>query len=293
MKIIYYLLSCLCCIGCNSSKNPNKEKIQLTDLKGNWATNSLNSQADGDERYTLLSIYNDKECYFTPFQLCEYEIKGNKMKIIIDKFSSYDFKISMLNQNLSLIPLGRAKRDISEIINNDWNINENEKDKLIDTLYFHRIIKQNSIEIEEVLFRSSQCYGGLCESIYLRINKDRRVEYFGDVNVAKLDGYSGDVSDSLYNNLINQLHLLNINHLKNDYPVLMTDQPSWDLIIKYNSGKKSHTKIKSEGLEPPALRVVINELQSLPDKIKMTKNKEINPMSFIELGQPYLIEVKE
>jgi hypothetical protein len=295
MKTIYYFLLCLCFSACNNSENLGKEKgarkISLTNLKGNWSTNSLGSQVSRGERSILLSIYNNHECYFTPGLLLEYKINGDTMKIM-DKFSLYEFKICMREKDkLSLLPIGHTKKAINEFVYGSWSLRE-QKEKIIDILYFHRVVKQNTIEVNEVLFRSSQCQGG-CESIYLRIDNSCNVEYFGGAFVKKLGGYSGCISKIELQNLIDQIHLLNLDEIKENYPSTQTDNQSWDIIIKYNQGKEIHTNIKSIGLEPTALRALINELQAMPINIKMTKDKEINPMSFIELGQPYVMVIEE
>lgn len=269
-------------VGCNVEnieKRPiNDASLNFTDVNGYWSADV------GSGRSILLCIDSSNTCFFSPAeQLCEYSRNESDIKIVAENNFVYRFKILALdNSKISLkVSDTKTKSLLTDFIGIGKKYNVS-----IDTLHFDRLIQQNELVINEVLFRASPEQGDV-ESFYLKIDSNRRLTYFGESGFERLSGYSTDLNDSTFSELQKRVRLIDVNGLEESYSRNRTGQQSWDLIVKFRNSDDVNVSVYSQSSEPPELRVLINYFHDLVRTLDMRRDKSITPLSFEELGLPY------
>ncbi|WP_224994303.1 DUF6438 domain-containing protein [Cesiribacter sp. SM1] len=109
----------------------------------------------------------------------------------------------------------------------------------------------------QISYGSSGCYG-TCPSLYIRVDEDRNLWFWGEAFTEKEKGWRGSVSQKEYDRLLRQIHQLSITTLQPDYAAPWTDDQTQCVSIHYKGGEINSC---AYGLheEPVELRILFSK----------------------------------
>lgn len=139
-----------------------------------------------------------------------------------------------------------------------------------------KFVQDSSFTFNKLIFHTSACFGS-CPVINLEISSDKSIRftgnYFKDENFDEIDSarsgnFSGQLSDQLYNELIDLIITSKITEMEyNQNQILCCDAPIKTLILYHNDTRKYYKAM----FEPSVLRDLISFLYSIDQNLELTQ----------------------
>ena len=132
------------------------------------------------------------------------------------------------------------------------------RDYPADTMSLNRVYKKNTIKPSTIYFASSVCYGS-CPAMYLQINSDRTIAFYGLRYTGKEGGSSGKLSESEYATILNMINNLPVDSLKEFYHSHSSDASTRGVAIE-TDGKLIESTALGTNAEPVELNMLLTKL---------------------------------
>lgn len=162
-----------------------------------------------------------------------------------------------------------------EIIDENWISRDTEMLAIADATS-NEILPDSTFNFTRLIFNTSACFGS-CPVINLEISSDKSIRYSGnyfkDENFNKIDSarfgnFTGQLSDQLYNELIDLIITSKITEMDNNQnQILCCDAAIKTLILYHNDTRKYYKAM----FEPSALRGLISFLYSINQNLDLTQ----------------------
>lgn len=240
---------------------------QNSDLQRSWIGDDLEF-IKIDTQQVYFEVYGNY-----PHQK-KYHLIGDTLRLY-DKYTTsrdnfskqhiknYDFLINKLTStNLTLVALDSNSL---EIAGNKKIINYHER----------HLIKNRSIEFEEIKFSSTNCAFGKCPSLSLQINSEKELKFIGRRNAIKQGFYTALIPDSLYLELLEIISISELDKLKT-WQQQVADAPEYTIEIHYNNKFKY---LKNFFL-PAVTNELIRFLLEISKKIELIESKDPFEINF-------------
>lgn len=295
--LLIFFLGLIVCQSCEI-QNENRENKDPIDLDGYWSTNRISNGIHN--RPFILFCNGSVVSFLTPENKANYVTESDR--VIFQNESNFNKKMTfeVLDFNGTKMTLKSADNSTLEIIkefggfeNSDLLQSLGKKMPDLRTLYFHKLKNQNKKSFLNITFRAGPC-GGDCDVFYLKIKNTGEVIYYGSNGGQIMNGYKGLINNSEILALKNTINLLPLNQISKDYNAPWTDDQECNLKIDFVDGTSVETSVYGFNEEPTELRAVLYKLLSLPNKLSDLKpSQNVNPNSFNELGEPFVISVED
>lgn len=137
-------------------------------------------------------------------------------------------------------------------------------------------VQDSSFTLDKLIFHTSACFGS-CPVINLEISSDKSIRFtgnyfkdenFNEIDSARYGNFSGQLSDQLYNELIDLIITSKITKMENKQnQVLCCDAAVKTLILYHNDTRKYYKAM----FEPSVLRDLISFLYSINQNLDLTQ----------------------
>lgn len=137
-------------------------------------------------------------------------------------------------------------------------------------------VQDSSFTLDKLIFHTSACFGS-CPVINLEISSDKSIRFtgnyfkdenFNEIDSARYGNFSGQLSDQLYNELIDLIITSKITEMDNKQnQVLCCDAAVKTLILYHNDTRKYYKAM----FEPNVLRDLISFLYSINQNLDLTQ----------------------
>lgn len=216
-----------------------------------------------------LSIEKTELIFEKPGFLAErktYSLLGDTLRIFYvkpqqnnnpnSKIKYYDFLIKGLTDSvLILVPNNNFAKALVDY-----------KDSIVyKERHFARIAVN---DFEYIRFNSTTCKGD-CVAQAFEITSNRKMRFIGGANAKKKGFYIGDVCDSLFFSLIEEIEMSNFTRL-NSWKQQVNDIPEISIEIKYGDTIKSLKYF----IFPSVAYGLVEFLYNIPEKAKLIESKE-------------------
>ncbi|SFU17681.1 hypothetical protein SAMN04489724_4687 [Algoriphagus locisalis] len=155
----------------------------------------------------------------------------------------------------------------------DEKIERDTKQLSIEPIEF---VQDSSFTFDKLIFHTSACFGS-CPVINLEILSDKSIRFtgnyfkdenFNETDSARYGNFSGQLSDQLYNELIDLIITSKITEMENKQnQVLCCDAAVKTLILYHNDTRKYYKAM----FEPSVLRNLISFLYSINQNLDLTQ----------------------
>lgn len=223
--------------------------------------------------YVIFS-FQDSSCIafnmfnsYLPFSIDKDKLHFYAYNKNFDKEKRLTLKIISLNDSLLKVSIGNPATKYAFI-------RDMREENYRDTIVFQKIRKKNDVTPSLISFYSSGCFG-TCPSFALEIETSGRFKYFGDAYTEKVGGYKGQISEPDYKRLLNLVHCLPLNSMKDHYAANGTDNQTLSLSL-YSQGKWKDVYVYSHSDEPVELRMLLDYLFQFGRYIEAQPDRTVN-----------------
>jgi len=252
--------------------------LHLLSIMGNaFCQSKLSSRVWVGDSLEYLSIDRTELIFEKPGFLPErktYSVLGDTLRIFYlksqqnknpnSKIKYYDFLIKKLtDSSLVLIP----KNDYAKALA-DYKDSIGYKER--------HFVKTTLTRFDYLRFNSTRCKGD-CASQTFEITIDRKIRFIGGANAVKEGFYTGNICDSLFFALLEEINMSNITRL-NSWKQQVNDIPEISIEIKYGDSIK---KLKYF-IFPSVANALVEFLYNLPEKVQLSESKEPFVIAFAE-----------
>lgn len=256
MKNHLYIIILISICSC---KRPAKPSPFATPLKGTWMTQVNNP----GEELSNMFYFGDSSCNLNNqvFSYFPYQVNDSLITI------NYTDEDSALSSPI-LYKILRLHSDSLLL----QRIQKNAQTKTPFALY--RIKEKNNIIASKIHFISSGCFGS-CPSMYVEIDSNKNFRFYGRSFTDLQKGYSGKIDDGIYQNIVQQIHYLPIDSLKQYYEAPWTDDQTAGINLVV--GSKEITAVAyGTNKEPVELRLLLNYLMQLYKHVHLQKDSSFD-----------------
>jgi len=214
-------------------------------IKGDWI-----GRVDTTENNLNLTSYisfEDSTCYGSFWSYSQYQILQDTLYIngLFEKDKNSQYTILRLTPD-SLLLVATKHQDF-----------------IPDTVSASKIKAKNYILPSAVYFASSGCFGK-CPVEYLEIDSSLHVKFYGERFTAITGGYSGTITRSQYNVILNKIRNIPLTSLKPYYDAPWSDDQTCGIAI-CNGDSVIKTAAYGHYREPMELFLVLGKLEYLFD----------------------------
>jgi hypothetical protein len=232
-----------------------------TLIKGDWIGQADNAEYAHDK--TIHISFEDSTCngYFWPYS--QYQILHDTVYIkgLDDHARS---RYTILQLTAYSLTLRAAKHDSDNYIP--------------DTIIFTKIKAKNNISPSAVYFASSGCFG-TCPIIYLEIDSSRHVKFYGERYTSITGGYSGTITKSQYNIILDKNRNIPLSSLKPYYEAPWTDDQTRGIAI-VNGDSIIKTAAYGSAEEPLELDLLLSKLEYSFETRQLHPDSTVTPKYF-------------
>ena len=264
IKIALLILLISSLFSCIKTKNYDKH------LKGDWISQVY---IDSFNRTQLMFTFEDSLCsLLSPFSnLMNYELKNDKIKIIPDKNTwkslnekdRFQLKVQFSTDSTMFL---KAIDSLTKQNLQFW-------DKEIDTIKLFKVRTKNQLNFEKIGFYSSVCFGR-CPQMYLEIDNNRNLCFYGVEYTSKKGGFRAKISIKEYQTIVRKIQQIKLDALKKSYYAEWTDDQECGVIIQTKSGKYQCSAYGFDK-EPIELRLLFHKLMNIYKNVDLVKDEKI------------------
>ena len=272
MRTLYFFLIIVSLTACRSSKTNSQFELTHELLVGDWTMDPVESR-----NTPVVFSFGDTLCsYLYPFgPFTRYWVNGDTIGIESKeahqengKRADYHFQIHALDDNrIDLIPLAENSRALLREAGMEGT----------DTFHLQRIQPKNSITPIRITFYSSVCFG-TCPSMYLDIDKDGKVRFYGLNFTDPEKGHTGQLTAQQHQWILRQAVQLPLKNLERWYRANWTDDQTACITLEYTTNKVQSCAYGFDE-EPVELRILLHHLMELYKHIEL-KPADIQPEDF-------------
>ncbi len=261
-KILFSLIFFQCSI--KESRNVSLSVV------GNWCTGKIKIEG-GYMRLGILATDSTLIFIGANSEITKYKISNDTLifssplekNCNLSREIAYRFKFLITKSTVDSLNLIQISCDGNEYCPSYLKINQK--------LKFHRLPLQSDIVLNQISFSSSGCYGP-CASLFLEINKNRQVTYFGKSFSCPKGGHVCKISNSDFKFIQSLINCIDLANLKDSYLANWTDDQTISILIETNKGK-FRTRVYGYDKEPFEVRLLLSYLLNLPGILNLNPKK--------------------
>lgn len=224
-------------------------------IKGDWV--SANISSFNREQPYVFSFADSLCIAFNPYKEYRlYSIQENRLSITPDEIIPADEPTNFLIQKLDADSLILEPRSVKA---------ENKT-----VLRLGKVKPQNSETPAKIYFASSGCFGS-CPAMYLTVDSNRNIQFYGTAFTKLKDGYDGTIPVKEYKLLIDKIRALKLDEIQKHYDADWSDDQACGVSIVI-PGKTIHTTVYGYDKEPVELRILLNYMLQLYQYCDLKKN---------------------
>ena len=256
------LLSCICMFISCTMRKPDKGYAQL--IKGDWLGQR---QSDGFEhdQIDFISFEEDSTCTI------RFDHDGYWYKIQED---SLYIKSMKSEKSQVVFAIAKLTKDTLVLLSGK---------RFQNTTRYTKIHPKNNIKPTAIYFASSGCFGS-CPLVYLEIDSNRNLRYYGDSHTSKIEGYKAKLNETEYNSIISKIRNLPVDSLKEYYACSHTDDETLGIVITHDN-KITRSSAYGHEAEPMELYILLTHLQNLYKQLHLQPDSTIKKEDFFSNPQ--------
>lgn len=257
------LFSCICILISCTMRKPDNGYAQL--IKGDWLGQRQSEGFEHDQT-DFLSFEEDSTCTIL------FDHDGYWYKILEDTLYIRSMKSERIPP--AIFAIAKLTKDSLILLSGKRHQN---------TTRYAKAHPKNNIKPTAIYFASSGCFGS-CPILYLEIDSNRTIRYYGDSYTSKTDGYKGKLSETEYNSIISKIRNLPVDSLKEYYACSHTDDETLGIAIAHDNKITRSTAYGHEA-EPMELYILLTYLQNLYKQIHLQPDSTVKKENFISNPQ--------
>jgi hypothetical protein len=243
-------------------------------IKGDWI-GELDTITD-DRNETNYMSFDDSTCYGLYWAHSNYQLQKDTLNIknLTDYEKGRISRYTILQLTTDSLTLLAAKHDSDRHIP--------------DTIILSRIKAKNNISPSAIYFASSGCFGS-CPITYLEIDSSLNVKFYGLSFTAVMGGYSGTISRSEYNAILDKVRNISLNTLKPWYQAPWTDDETCGVAI-VQGDSVIRTAAYGHYREPMELNLLLNKLEDAYKRMQLHPDSMVTPKYFSDHSPEALLD---